>query len=433
MIAVLGAGPAGLAAAWRAASAGHDVVVVERAPDVGGMAGSFEVAGQRVDFGSHRLHPSTDPVLLGQLRRLLGDELQWRPRRGRIRLEGRWVRFPLRATDLVRSLPPSFAAGVARDLARSRTERADTFAEVVRARLGPTMLDRFYGPYAAKLWGLPPQRLAGEQARKRISAGGIGPLVAKAVRRTKPGFWYPAGGFGRISEAMASAATAAGAEIRTGVEVTAVARGRVTTTDGVLEADHVWSTLPLGALARLAGVEAPPLPLRALLLVYLVLDVDRWSPWDAHYLPGRETLVSRVSEPKGYRESSDDPVGRTVLCAEVPCAVDDEIWTSSDADLGMVVVRGLAACDLDVPPVREVAVRRLPGAYPIYEAGFEPPEVEVPGVLSFGRGGLFAHDNTHHAMAEGWAAAACLRRDGTFDGTAWSAARERFAAHVVED
>ncbi|HEY6697682.1 MAG TPA: FAD-dependent oxidoreductase, partial [Acidimicrobiales bacterium] len=59
MIAVVGAGPAGLAAAWRTAAAGHQVVVVERAPAVGGMAGSFEVAGLRVDHGSHRLHPAT--------------------------------------------------------------------------------------------------------------------------------------------------------------------------------------------------------------------------------------------------------------------------------------------------------------------------------------------------------------------------------------
>jgi hypothetical protein len=177
----------------------------------------------------------------------------------------------------------------------------------------------------------------------------------------------------------------------------------------------------------------PALPLRALVLVYLVLGVDRWTEWDAHYLPGPETPVSRVSEPKGYRDSSNDPVGRSVLCAEVPCERGDEVWSSSDAGLGALVERGLRACDLDVPPVQEVVVRRLPGAYPIYRAGFVPPDVDVPGVVSFGRGGLFAHDNTHHAMAEGWAAAGALRPDGTWDAVAWRAACARFAAHVVED
>jgi NADPH-dependent 2,4-dienoyl-CoA reductase/sulfur reductase-like enzyme len=91
VIAVVGAGPAGLAAAWRAAAAGHEVVVLERGPQVGGMAGSFEVAGLRVDHGSHRLHPATPAPVLAALRGLLGDELQTRPRHGRIRLLDRWA------------------------------------------------------------------------------------------------------------------------------------------------------------------------------------------------------------------------------------------------------------------------------------------------------------------------------------------------------
>ncbi|MDQ3469441.1 MAG: FAD-dependent oxidoreductase [Actinomycetota bacterium] len=79
---VLGGGPAGLAAAWYAARAGRHVALVERAPVVGGLAGSFEVSGVRVDHGSHRLHERTDPSLLADLRTLLGDELQPRPRHG---------------------------------------------------------------------------------------------------------------------------------------------------------------------------------------------------------------------------------------------------------------------------------------------------------------------------------------------------------------
>jgi phytoene dehydrogenase-like protein len=80
VIAVVGAGPAGLAAAWRAAQGGHDVVVLERAPVVGGMAGSFDVAGLRVDHGSHRLHPATPAPILAALRNLLGPGLQERHR-----------------------------------------------------------------------------------------------------------------------------------------------------------------------------------------------------------------------------------------------------------------------------------------------------------------------------------------------------------------
>ena len=111
-IGVVGAGPAGLAAALTAAEAGHDVIVFEGGDAVGGMAGSFEVAGVRVDHGSHRLHASTSPEFLDRLRSLLGDDLQARERNGRIRLRDRWVAFPLRLGDLARRLPPDVALRV---------------------------------------------------------------------------------------------------------------------------------------------------------------------------------------------------------------------------------------------------------------------------------------------------------------------------------
>ena len=55
------------------------------------------------------------------------------------------------------------------------------------------------------------------------------------------------------------------------------------------------------------------------------------------------------------------------------------------------------------------------------------------GILTFGRQGLFAHDNTHHAFAMAYSAADCLDASGRFDGTKWAAYRKEFESHVVED
>ncbi len=456
-VAILGAGPAGLAAAWWAASAGHTVAVLERSTGPGGLAASFCVAGQRVDHGSHRLHSATDPDILAALRVLLGNDLQQRPRNGRIRLAGRWIAFPLQAGDLVRRLPPSFAVAAMRDtlLAPLRRPRRDTFAEVVRAGLGPTMWFRFYGPYARKIWGVDPDTLAGEQARRRVGANSPAKLAKRVVHGARGGratFFYPRRGFGQIAEALAGAAETAGARLCYGVEVAALALRpdgvAVTTADGrAVEAARVWSTVPVPLLARLAD-PAPPaavtaaarrLTFRSLLLVYLVLDVDRWTPYDAHYLPGPETPVTRVSEPKNYRDG-DDPPGRTVLCAEVPCQVGDGLWRSDDAALGRLVAAGLHACGLPAAAPGDVVVRRLAHAYPVYRSGYEGDFTALDGwasaqprLLTFGRQGLFAHDNTHHALAMARAAADALRPGGGFDDAAWAAARRRFRTHVVED
>ena len=115
---ILGAGPAGLGAAYKLAQQGNfQVTVLEKNPSVGGNAGSFQLAGQYVDYGSHRLHPSCEPEVMADIRHLLGDDLLDRPRHGRIRLQKRWIHFPLKPFDLALRLPPRFALGVARDLA----------------------------------------------------------------------------------------------------------------------------------------------------------------------------------------------------------------------------------------------------------------------------------------------------------------------------
>jgi len=465
VIGVVGAGPAGLAAAWRAALAGHEVVVVERGREVGGLAGSFQVAGLRVDHGSHRLHPATPPHLRAALRDLLGDDLQVRPRHGRIRLLDRWVAFPLRTGDLLRRMPPAFAARAARDAVTGplRRPRADTFGEVVRAGLGPAVLDAFYAPYARKLWDTAPDDLAGELARRRVSAASPLDVARRLVRGARPEgrtFLYPRTGFGAIAEALAESAVAAGAEIRLGRSVERlVAQGRAVNGDGWelhlddgrrLDVDRVWSTAPLAALARRVGPPlAAPAPAldaagrlrhRAMVLLYVVLDQPRWTEYDAHYFPGPEVAASRVSEPRNYRDSAKDPADVTVLCAELPCWVGDATWEGPDDVLAARLADELARAGLPAVRVAHAESRRSPHVYPVYRTGFaddlgalEAWAHGLPSFETFGRQGLFTPDNTHHALAMGWAAAEALTSDGGWDDPAWRAARDGFRDFVVED
>src|SRR5581483_7115621 len=162
-VVILGAGPAGLGAAYRLAQRARvHVTVLERNSEVGGNAGSFPLAGLRVDYGSHRLHPSCDPEVLRDIRALLGADLLERPRHGRIRLRGRWIHFPLKPLDLALRLSPGFALGVVTDSAlkplrgRQASRAPETFASVLEAGLGPTICRDFYFPYARKIWGMEP-------------------------------------------------------------------------------------------------------------------------------------------------------------------------------------------------------------------------------------------------------------------------------------
>src|SRR5688572_3540078 len=449
---ILGGGPAGVGAARELARRKHGrALLLEQGKHFGGNAGSFEHGGQWLDYGSHRLHPATEPEILADIRALLGVDLRDRPRHGRIRLLGKWVHFPLKPVDLLLRLDKGFAAGTVRDMVAKklpgRAPEGDSFESVLRANLGSTIADEFYLPYAVKLWGHDPKLLSGVQAKKRVGAGSFGKLVRKVMNSVpgfkKPGsgrFFYPVRGFGQISEAYAADATKHGAELRLGWRMTRIepprdgsSPWRVTAEqngrDEVLEADYLWSTLPITVLARAFASGVPQdvleatkrVSYRSMILIYAQVPVERFTEYDAHYFPGATTRITRLSEPKNY-SALGRSTGSTILCAELPCNTGDAVWGMSDAELGRLLADDLAGCEIPLPVAPSaVFTRRLPQAYPIYLKGYEEPlgkldewASSVPRLLSYGRQGLFAHDNTHHALFMAYSAVECLK-SGAFD------------------
>ncbi len=468
-VAILGAGPAGLGAALRLSRDGcAKVLVIESRDRVGGNAGSFEFKGINCDYGSHRLHPVVEPRVMDDIKLALGDDLLWRPRHGRIRLQGKWIHFPLKPLDLLLHLPWSFQASLAFDLVkklvprRAPTER--NFASVLERGLGQTMSHSFYFPYARKLWGMDPVDLAATAAERRIANGSIPKILLKVARQIpglKPvrsgGFYYPRKGYGQISDAMKTIAQNHGAEFILGARVRRVDHHnqRICAVhyekDGqtfAVPVDAAWSTLPISLLVRMMFPSAPAevigaadgMRFRGMILIYLVLGQNQFSEYDAHYFPEESIPMSRMSEPKNY-SATTEPDGMTILCAELPSDPGDEHWSLTDAELGARMCRWLADTGLPVKaPLLSVVTRRLAHAYPVYDRDYADRFTKMDdwlggfeGLLTFGRQGLFAHDNTHHALAMAYAAVDCLGPDGKFDASQWAQHRQEFGSHVVED
>ena len=459
-VVVLGAGPAGLAAAWYATQRGHRVTVIDHAPHVGGLAGSITIDGQSVDFGSHRLHPSIADDLLVDLQQL-GTGLQWRSRRGRIRLQGRWLDFPLQAVDLVRHAPKRFAvqvvadavaAPVRRRTAERRSGPAVSFAEAVRRGLGSGIADAFYEPYAHKLWARRGDELSAELFRRRVPSASSGAIIRRAfARRDRAGFWYPERGFGSICTALAVGVEAASGIVSTGNHVRSIEpvgdEVRVTLRDGrSVAARSLIGTIPTSSLLQM--LDAPPdvcaaaaeLEFRGAVLVYLTVPRPHYTPFDAHYFPEPSTIISRLSESKHYRTTARDPADRTVLCAEIPATPGDEIWEYDDRALARQVAEDLARIGLPDPAATSSRVERRTHVYPVYRIGHGAHQRvideyidRVPNVVVVGRQATFAHDNTHHALLMGKTVAQTLRPDGRIDRQVWHRVRRAFADHVVED
>ncbi len=446
---VLGAGTAGLAAAARAARRGRSVLVLDHAEHVGGLAASFDLAGLSVDYGSHRLPARLAPDVLADLETLLGDDLQTRRRTARVRVADRWVPLERSASDLRRLLPHPMVTAMAWDTGRSglRRRRAEDYAGAMSGRVGRRVYDAVYEPYARKIWDQPGNRLDAAAAGRVVSAD-ITWRSGRRYRAAGSEFRYPRRGFGQIASALAEAATGAGAVIRLGTEIDAIepAFGSVTvrTLDGAsLTGRHAFSTLPLPRLARstrpgppLNAIEtATRLRFRAMVLVFLVHEGGRWTPHDCHHIPGDDTPVLRISEPANYRDNPEDPTGHTVLCAELPCAVGDEIWNADDVELAELVEEAAARTDLPDIAVRQVQVHRSAMYYPTYTLGYDRDLHGldawlrgIPSVTSFGRFGLFFHDNTHHALLLAREAVNAFGSEGAFDHLQWEQGRERVEA-----
>ena len=97
---IIGAGPAGLTAAYELSEMGGDPIVLEQDRVVGGIARTVEHRGYRFDIGGHRFF-SKVPLINEWWKNILGDDFQPRSRLSRIYYNGAFFDYPLRPTKCV--------------------------------------------------------------------------------------------------------------------------------------------------------------------------------------------------------------------------------------------------------------------------------------------------------------------------------------------
>ena len=358
-VVVLGAGPAGLAAALRAARSGAAVTVVEAGEQVGGLCRTLASDGCRYDLGGHI------PFMRGDERvawaeDLLGRDLIWvdrpvaRLEDGRI-VPGRYIdQHPGTVTDAVPG--DGTAAG---ELGRT---------------VGAAFRDQVMRPYLEKVDGWPLEVISADRAAK-----------LRDEQRAPDGFWFPAGGIGALMDAMGNAIRAEGAEVRLGTPMSALMHeaGRVVgvqvggSDPGMIEAPTVISAITPGLVVKAAHPAAPPgllppITMRAVALVYLVADRERITEEAWIQVSDPRVPFCRIAEFANW-DPDMVPAGRTVLCAEVYGRgdADDAVWAMDDDALAGAVAGAIAdplGWVEDAAVFRPLRVVRMPRAYPLVEA-----------------------------------------------------------------
>lgn len=393
---VVGAGVAGLTAAWRLAQAGWQVEIVERTQAVGGLLAGPVVDGVACDLGAHRLHPQALAVrAVADLSAL--TPLVPRPRCGKIVLNGRHLHYPLAVGDLARSLGVVAGARLALGFAmaprwHSRDPTADVgFAQFVIARAGRAAYAAFYRPYAEKVWGIDPGELSQSCAKQRVASAAPWRSVLRG--RAKAKFLLPAGGFAQWIAALLAEATALGASLRLGHS------GPLPQADAVLDSGH------LGEMTT-----DPHLQHAGLQLVWLRCSGADLGPADTWYCPERKFWFGRVTHVGRF---TADPAAQGLLCVELPQGARPDLpdWRPRLPEL----VDQLRQARI-VPASATVtfaAQRDLPRVYPLYRVGWRAQwDRAMASACSdgktwpIGRQGLWLHCNIDHAMATAEAAVA---------------------------
>ena len=429
-VAVIGAGPAGLTAAWELLEAGIEVVVLERRDTAGGLGGTTAVEWQhgtyRFDFGGHRFI-THNPSLLALVEKLVGDDLLTAIRRSVIRLGGRTYDYPLALPNILRAAPWSMLAGASADLLTLPFARRgvveENFASWIESRFGRTLYRHFFAGYTAKLWGIDPECLSADWAEQRISlmdlkevARLLLPAASSQPRTYARSYRYPKLGFGMIFERLLQRLLSRGAEVRFGADVV----GLHTSNDGVtavvtekdrVSCDAVISTIPLPAMVRLTGGEST-LRFRGLRFFNLAMAQEDVSPNTWQYLSDPHLLATRLQEPK-RRSPFMAPKGHTSLMLEIPCDPGQWSWEASDAELYSRIQEDLGKLGIDTGSATgEYFSTRSACAYPLLAVGYERARDQairhlssLRNLVQCGRQGTFRYVFTDTAMEMGQLAA----------------------------
>jgi UDP-galactopyranose mutase len=434
-VVIIGAGPAGLTAAWQLAKGGHPSTVLEADSVVGGIARTAERDGWRFDIGGHRFFTKVKAVEDVWHEILPDEDFLTRPRMSRIYYNKKFFDYPLKPMNALRGLGLVEAVRCLGSYAWARVrppKDQSTFEGWTAARFGYRLYRIFFKTYTEKLWGVPATEIQADWAAQRIKNLSLFTAIVNALlpkRNQKEitslieEFQYPKYGPGMMWERCRELVEQRGAKVVMEAPVTAVhlrdGRAVAVSTGGAspsrYEATHVISSMPISTLLEIVDPPAPDdvlaaaraLSYRDFLTIALVVPDEAGFPDNWIYVHSPDVKLGRIQNfgswsPWLVKE------GRTCLGLEYFVFEGDELWTMDDADLVELGKRELVELGL-LPTGREVEagyVVRMPKAYPMYDASYKANvgrlrswlEENAPNVYPVGRNGMHKYNNQDHSM-----------------------------------
>lgn len=437
-VVIIGAGPAGLAAAHALVENDIRPIVLEKSARVGGLARTETYKGYRFDMGGHRFYTRVDAV-----RRLwedmAGEDFLTVRRLSRIHYRGRFFDYPLDLLNTLSNLGflESSLLLLSYVQAQLRSHRhEESFEQWVTNRFGRRLYELFFKAYTEKVWGIPCDQIGAEWAAQRIKGLSLRAAVANAVWGSDGAkslireFQYPTLGPSMMWERFERSVASCGGQVSHEADVLSLewkdgrVRAIMVSTGEAVRRERVGSVISSMALPDLITRLRPRPPddvlqaaeglrHRDFILVGLIVNRPRLFRDNWIYVHSPEVRVGRVQNFGNWSAAMVPDPSTSGLGMEYFCTEGDDLWLLPDGDLVSLAASELAALGLaEHGEVEDGVVFRQRQAYPVYDQGYvEHLHVirrfltTLPNLQTIGRNGMHRYNNMDHSMLTGMLAA----------------------------
>jgi protoporphyrinogen oxidase len=432
-VVILGAGPAGLTAAYESVKRNLNPVVVEKSGQVGGIARTVNYRGYRFDIGGHRFFTHFDTIQR-IWEEVLNHDFVTVPRISRIYYKKRFYQYPLSFFNAISNLGAWEGLLILASYVRAKLrphEKEKNLEQWITNRFGRRLYQTFFKTYTEKVWGISCREIQSDWAAQRIRGLTLKSVLYDAIFRGSKNqlktlvrqFHYPVAGPGMMWESMRRRVEEAGGQVLLNAEAIRLRHDfhqiqsvsiRHLEQESGLSGERVISSIPLDELVFLLDPLPPPsvqdaarkLSYRAFILVGVILNKATLFPDNWIYVHGPDVKVGRVQNFKNWSPAMVPDANKTSLGMEYFCSEGDGIWSMRDAELLCLAQKEIQILGLgEASSVEDGVVIRQAKAYPIYNNGYRQHVQtirEFLGTLSnlqtIGRNGLHRYNNQDHSM-----------------------------------
>jgi len=433
-VVIIGAGPAGLTAAYELAKRKTPSLIIEKDSGVGGIARTVEYKGYRFDIGGHRFFTKV-PRVMEMWREVLGEDFLKRPRLSHIYYRGKFFSYPIKPLDVLKKLGPYETALAGLSFLKARIKkrpREESFEDYIINNFGERLYRTFFKSYTEKVWGIPCTEIKAEWAAQRIKGLSFGSLLKTAlfgnrgnkIKTLIEEFYYPRLGPGMMWQRTKEIVESSGwgrilfrsAPVKIHHSGGVVRAVTVRSEDGekTFVTRALISSMPLSELFQ---IFEPPLPAlarqaaaslnyRDFITVALVVNRKDIFPDNWIYIHEPAVKMGRIQNFKNWSSAMVPDEGKTCLGIEYFCFKTDPIWNMRDEDIIELAKSELEKVGLvGRMEILDGKVVRMEKTYPVYDVFYERAMPIIKEELAkfsnlypVGRNGMHRYNNQDHAM-----------------------------------